>query len=150
MGAEAAQPWFIAGTIPFILGGGAHALGTLVDTVRPTFFTPTDESVKPAVEGTGIELVRKLGVRGPRPSMWSVWLGMHISHGLGVFTFGLLCLLIAVHDFNLVKSIGAIRPLTIAFSAIYLVVALRFWFYGAVLICATSTLCFTVAAVLST
>src|SRR6266571_7188023 len=99
MNAGAAQTWFIAGTIPLIIAGGAHVIGTLIDTVHPTFFTPTDDSVKPVVEGTGIELVRKSGVSGPRPSMWRVWLGINITHGLGIFAFGLLCLLIATYDF---------------------------------------------------
>jgi hypothetical protein len=142
--AGAAQAWFIAGTIPLIVAGGLHALGALVDTVRPTYFTPIDPSVNPVVEGTGIRLVGK-----GTPSMWRVWLGIHISHGLGVLTVGLLCLLIATHDFGLVKSIDAIRPLTIAFGAAYLVLSLRFWFWGPVLITGSATVCFTVAAVLS-
>jgi hypothetical protein len=139
-----AQTWFIVGTIPLILAGGAHALGTLVDTLRPTFFTPIDRAVMPVVDGTGIRLVGK-----PAPSMWRVWLGINISHGIGVLAFGLLCLLIAAHDFRLVTDIGAIRPLTIGFSAIYLVLSLRFWFYGPVLITGISTVCFIVATVLS-
>lgn len=149
MNSGAAQAWFIAGTIPFIVGGGAHVLATLLDTVRPTFFTPIDASAKPAVEGTGIRLVRMFGVSGARPSMWRVWLGMNVSHGLGVFTFGLLCLLIASHDFTLVERIDAIRPVTIAFSAAYVALSLRFWFYGALIISGSATVCFTVAAVLS-
>jgi hypothetical protein len=142
--AGAAQAWFVAGTIPLILAGGLHALGTLVDTVRPTYFAPIDRSVKAAVEGTGIRLVGKAA-----PSMWRVWLGINISHGLGVFAFALLCLLIGTHDFTLVESIGAIRPLTIAFSATYLVLAVRFWFWGPVLVTGISTACFTVATVIS-
>jgi hypothetical protein len=145
----AAQAWFIAGAIVFMLAGGLHALGALVDTVRPTFFTPLENSAKTAVEGTGIRLVRMFGVGGARPSMWRMWLGIHISHGLGVFTFGLLCLLIATHDFSLVERVDAIRPLTIAFSAAYLVLSLRFWFYGPAIVTATATVCFILAAVLS-
>jgi hypothetical protein len=94
-------------------------------------------------------LVRMFGGSGARPSMWRVWLGIHISHGLGAFTFGLLCLLIATHDFTLIEHINAIRPLTIAFSAAYLALSLRFWFYGPVILMGTATACFTVATVLS-
>ena len=149
MSSGAAQAWFIAGTIPLIVAGAAHVVGTLIDTVRPTFFTPVESSVKPVTESTGIELVRMFGGSGARPSMWRVWLGIHISHGIGVFAFALLCLLIAVHDFGLVEDIAAIRPLTIAFGAVYVVLSLRFWFYGPLLITSTSTACFTVATVLS-
>lgn len=148
--ADAAQAWFIAGTIPLIVAGGLHALGALLDTVRPTYFAPIERSVKPAMEGTGVRLRRMFpGGDGARPSMWRAWLGFNISHGLGVFTFGLLCLLIATQDFTLVERIDAIQPLTIAFSAAYLGLSLRFWFYGPALITATATACFTVATVLS-
>jgi hypothetical protein len=149
MNADAAQAWFIAGTIPLMLAGGLHALGALLDTVRPTFFAPIEGSAKPVVEGTGIRLVRMFGGSGARPSMWRVWLGIHITHGLGIFTFGLLCLLIATHDFNLVERIDAIRPLTIAFSAALLAVSLRFFFYGPAIVTGVATTCFTVATVLS-
>jgi hypothetical protein len=145
----AAQAWFIAGTIPFIVAGGAHAVATLVDTVRPTYFTPVDDAVRPAVDGTGIRLRRLFGGDGAQPSMWRVWLGINISHGLGVCAFGLVCLLIALHDFRLVEEITALRPLTIAFSAVYLVLSLRFWFYGPALVTGIPTVCFTVAAALS-
>jgi hypothetical protein len=149
MNAGAAQAWFIAGTIPLMLAGGLHALGALLDTVRPTFFAPIEGSAKPVVEGTGIRLVRMFGGSGARPSMWRVWLGIHITHGLGIFTFGLLCLLIATHDFNLVERIDAIRPLTIAFSAALLAVSVRFFFYGPAIVTGVATTCFTVATVLS-
>ena len=144
MNAGAAQAWFIAGTVVLMLPGGLHVLATLLDTVRPTFFTPVEASAKAAVEGTPIRFGGSAA-----PSMWRAWLGFNISHGLGVFTFGLLCLLIATHDFELVERIDAIRPLTIAFSAAYLAVALRFWFYIPVIITGTATACFTIAAVLS-
>lgn len=142
---SAAQAWFIAGTIPLILAGGGHALVALMDTVRPTYFTPKDASVRPAVEGTTI----RLGGRAA-PSMWRAWLGFNISHGLGVFAFGLLLLSIAIQNFKLVEQIDVIQPLSIAFPAIYLVLALRFWFYGPVIITITSMACFILAAVLST
>jgi hypothetical protein len=146
----AAQAWFIAGTIPLIFGGVLHVLATLLDTVRPTFFAPIEGSVKPALEGTGIRLRRMFpGGHGATPSMWRVWLGIHISHGLGVFAFALLCLLIATQDFKLVERIDAIRPLTIAFSAAYLALSLRFWFYGPAILTGIATACFTVATVLS-
>jgi hypothetical protein len=69
--------------------------------------------------------------------------------GFGVFAFGLLCLLIATHDFTLIERIDAIRPLTIAFPAAYLVLSLRFWWYATAIIAGTATACFTVATVLS-
>jgi hypothetical protein len=148
--AGAAEAWFVAGTIPLILAGGLHALATLLDTVRPTFFTPIESSAKASVEGTGSRFWRMFGGGGGAArSMWKAWLGFNISHGLGAFTFGLLCLLIATHDFELVERIDAIRPLTIAFSGALLAVSLRFWFYVPAIIAGTATACFTIATVLS-
>jgi hypothetical protein len=145
----AQQAWFIAGTVPLILAGGAHALATLLDTVRPTFFTPVERSAKPALEGTGIELVRMSGGGGDKPSMWRIWLGINIGFGLGVMTVGLLCLLVAAYDFELIARIDPLRPLAIAFSAAFVALSIRFWFYGPLLITATATVCFTVSALLS-
>jgi hypothetical protein len=154
MDGGAAQAWFVAGTVPLIVAGGLHALGTLVDLVRPTFFIPVDRAAQPAMEGTTVRLRgmfprARARDRAETPTVWNAWLGFNISHGLGVFGFGLLCLLIAVHDFALVERIDAILPLAVAFSAAFLAISIRFWFYGPVLITATSTACFAVATVLS-
>jgi hypothetical protein len=149
LSASAAQAWFIAGAIVAMVAGGLHVLGTLVDTVRPTFFTPIEGSAKAAAEGTTIQLGRMFpGDLAKRPSMWRIWLGIHLTHGLGVFIFGLFCLVIATYDFELVELIDAIRPLTIAISAAYFAISLRFFFYGPVIITGTATACFTIAAVL--
>ena len=148
---QAAQGWFIAGTIPLILAGGAHALGALVDTFhRPTWFTPTDDAVRPVMQGTGIELRRRVPIGdGASPSVWRVWLGVHVTHGLGIFTFGLLCLLIAAQDFGAVEHIDAIRPLAIFFSGSLVAICLRYFFFGPLIITSASTACFVVAAALS-
>jgi hypothetical protein len=142
--AGAAQAWFIAGTVPCIFAGGLHAALTVVDTARPTYFAPRDRSVKPAMERTQIRFAGRSA-----PTMWRAWLGFNISHGLGVFTFGLLCLLLATYDFSIVERVDAIRPLTIAFGATYFVIAARFWFWGPVVLTGVATLCFSVATVLS-
>jgi hypothetical protein len=78
-----------------------------------------------------------------------VWIGVHIGFGIGIFTFGLLCLLIAIEDFDLVERIDAIRPLAVAFPAAFLVLSLRFFFYGPVLLTTAATVCFALATVLS-
>jgi hypothetical protein len=145
----AAQAWFIAGTVPLIIAGGGHMVLALIDTVRPTYFAATEGSAKPVMERTGVRLVHMSGGSGARPSVWKVWLGVHITHGLGIFTFGLLCLLIVIEDFDLVERIDAIRPLAIAFPAAFLALSLRFFFYGPVLLTTAATVCFALAAGLS-
>lgn len=143
-----AQTWFTIGAILVMAGGGGHALLALLDTVRPTGFTPIDDSVRSAMDGTGMRFRRPFPGDEARPSMWSFWLGFNVSHGLGVFTFGLICLLIADYDFELVTRIDALQPLTIAVPAAYFAIALRYWFNGVMLLTGAATACFTVAAVL--
>jgi hypothetical protein len=142
-----AKAWFIIGASLFMAAGGGHALVTLVDMVRPTFFTPIDATVRSAMETTGFRF-RSLfpGNDGVTPTMWRIWIGFNASHGIGAFVFGLLCVLIARHDFGLVTSIGALRPLTIAVSGVYFALALRFWFYVPALITGSACVCFSVAA----
>jgi hypothetical protein len=147
--AGAAQTWFTAGAIVFMVAGGGHAVLTLIDTVRPTWFAPIDSSVKSVMEGTGIRFRRPFPGDEDTPSIWSFWLGFNVSHGLGAFAFGLFSLLIAGYDFKLVERIDGIQPLTIAVSAAYFAVALRYWFYAVMILTGAATACFTIAAVLS-
>lgn len=150
MSSGTAQVWFIAGTIPFMLAGGIHALATLLDTARPMFFAPIDRSVLPALTDTGIRFRQMFpGGSGATPSMWRAWLGFNISHGLGLFTFGLLCLLVGTYNFDLVEDIDAMRPVTTAVSAAYLALSFRFWFYVPTATIGLGTACFAVASVLS-
>jgi hypothetical protein len=142
-----AQTWFIVGAAILMAAGGGHALVALHDMVRPTIFTPIDDSVRSAMESTSFRFrILFPGSNDVTPTMWRLWLGFNTSHGLGVFVFGLMCVLIAAHDFTLVTSIGAIRPLTIAFSAVYFVLSLRCWFYVPAIVTATATVCFILAA----
>lgn len=148
MSADAAQAWFVAGTVPLIVGGALHAAAGLVDLVRPTFFAPLSASAQAPAAETGIRLKAMFPGDDAHPSMWRVWLGIHIGFGLGLVAFGLTCLLVAAHDYALVEGIAALRPLAIAVAASYLALSLRFFFYGPVLITGSATVCFVVATVL--
>lgn len=149
MSAGSAQTWFTAGAIVMMAGGGGHALLTLVDTFRPIWLTPIDDSVRRAMDGTGMRFRRPFPGDEARPSMWTLWLGFNVSHGLGVFAFGLMCVLISGSDFGLVEHTGAIRLVPIAVAAAYCAIALRYWFYAIVLLTGSATACFTVAAILA-
>jgi hypothetical protein len=142
--------WFIAGAIPFMLAGAVHGLATILDTVRPTFFAPVDSSALSTLEGTGVRFRAMFpGGNEARPSMWRAWLGFNISHGLGLFTFGAVCLLLGAHDFEVVEDIDLVLPLTMTVAAAYLALALRFWFYVPAITIGVGTACFAVATVLS-
>ncbi len=141
------QTWFIAGAILF-LAAGAHALLALLDTLRPRWFAPIDDSVRAPMEATGMRFRRPFPGEGSKPSLWRFWLGFNVSHGLGAFAFGAVCILIAAHDYGLVARIGGLQALTIAVAACYFLTALRYWFNAVQLLTGTATTCFLLAAVL--
>ena len=150
MSSGSSQAWFIAGTIPLIVAGVGHALLTLLDVLRPTSFAPVEGATRPAMEGTGMRFRALFPGEAARPSLWRFWLGFNLSHGLGAFAFGLVCLLIAVNHFDLVSGVGGLRALTIAVPAAYLVISLVFWFYVPALATGAATACFAVSALLGT
>jgi hypothetical protein len=146
---NAAQLWFIAGMVPLLIAGGGHALLTLVDTIRPTYFAPQARSLKSDLEGTGIRFRRLVpGGDVARPSMWRAWLGFNISHGLGLFAFALLALLVALEEPGLLERAAEIPIAATAVAVTYLAVALRFWFWLPVLVTAIPTACFAIATLL--
>lgn len=138
---------FIAGTVPFMIAGLGHAVLALLDTFRPKFFKPLEGAVIPAMEESGIALRAMFpGSRVSKPSMWQGWLGFNISHGLGAFVFGLLLLVIAVYDFELVTDIKVIQPLSVVAAALYFGLSLRYWFYGPAMATGFGFGCFLLAA----
>jgi hypothetical protein len=142
-----AKNWFIAGAAILMAAGGGHALLALLEMVRPAFLSPVDDSVKSDMERTTFRF-RRLFPFGDdvSPTMWRLWLGFNASHGIGVFTFGLVCLMIARHDYTLVERIDGLQALTIAFPAVYCVIAVRYWFYAIAFITVSIFACFTLAA----
>lgn len=144
-----AQICFTAGAAIFVAAGGAHGLLALADTVRPTWFAPNDDEVRRAMEGTGMRFRRPFPGDGARPSLWSFWLGFNVSHGLGAFAFGLLCLLLAAHDFSFASQIRGLMPITVAVAASYFAIAVRYWFGAIMLMTGAATALFAAAALLS-
>lgn len=118
-----ARGLFIAGAAIFIVLGFGHGVGTLFDVWWPRVFTPVDDGVRRSMQRSGVRLY-------PPRDMWNAWLGFNISHGLGAFVIGLLLLLVAIHDFDLIRSVPGVAPTAIGVAAVYLVLSLRFWFWG--------------------
>ena len=138
---NAAKRVFEFGAIVFLLLGSAHALGTMVDLFRPFLFTPVDPQVKLTMMDSTILIT-------DRTSLWKAWLGFNLSHGYGVFFFGLITLLMARDNFGYVIKLRPLFPLTIFMSLSYLIMAISFWFYVPALGCALGFGCFVVSFLL--
>jgi hypothetical protein len=62
-----------------------------------------------------------------RTNMWDAWLGFNLSHGLGAVIFGLVCVGGGVFARNLaLPKMTLLLPVLV--GAIYLLLAIRFWF----------------------
>jgi len=144
----AAQASFLVGASVYALAGGGHALLSLLDTLRPRWFAPLDPAVAAEMDRTGMRFRAPFPGDAARPTLWRCWLGFNVSHGLGALAFGLVCLLLALDDPDVVTRVALLRPLAIAVSAGYFLIALRYWFNGVQLMTAAATAAFALAAIL--
>jgi len=70
----------IGGSI-FLVLATLHGVLALRDVANPRAFTPTDDAVRVAMQGTRLAF-------NPRANLWQAWLGFNLSHSLGVALFG--------------------------------------------------------------
>jgi hypothetical protein len=110
----------IAGLI-YLLLGTLHALYTLLDIRDPKRIVPDDPAVITAMQTSKIRLTRG------ESTMWQGWVGFNLSHSLGALMFGSACLIVAACFRVFAFSPWALFALA-AISAIYLLLALRYWF----------------------
>jgi hypothetical protein len=131
----------IGGIIVLVLGT-LHGVLTLRDVAKPRSFTPTDDAVRIAMQGTRLAF-------NPRANFWDAWLGFNLSHSLGVALFGGGLLLLAWLHFPVFAASPLLQGIAVVVAAAYLILALRFWFWGPALGAGLSLLCILAAVVLS-
>ena len=129
----------LGGGIFLILGVG-HGVLTLQDLRNPTFFTPITDGVREQMAGTAIALNR-------HANLWRAWLGFNLSHSVGLVVFGATALLFATRYYSLYANSGLLQLAAIIVSAVYVLLAARFWFWGPVVGTAAATACLVVAAI---
>ncbi len=129
-----------AGLICLALGT-AHGLLTLRDLVDPRAFTPTDDSVRVAMQNTRLAF-------NPRANFWDAWMGFNLSHSVGVALTGLGLLCLAWPGFPTFVGSRLVQGGAAGVAAVYFVLSLRFWFWGPALGSGVALLCI-LAAILS-
>jgi hypothetical protein len=137
-----AQLLFIFGALVFIALGGAHVVLTVRDALRPRHLAPKNEHVQELMARTTLKLT-------DRATVWKAWLGFNFSHALGLVVFGVLSLLIAVYDFELMLRLQPLLLLTIVVAAVYVLLAIRYWFAGPALGATVGLVCFLLAALIA-
>jgi hypothetical protein len=133
------ETFFLVGAALFGLLGLAHAVLTLRDLQVPRSFTPIDENLRRAMAEAPLRLA-------PQTTIWNAWLGFNLSHSLGLLIFGTFFGALALRDFAMVAEHLFVRFSAVVVGLMYLVLALRFWFWVPAVLSAMGTLCFLVSA----
>ena len=109
------------GALIFFALGACHGILTLRDLSLPRSFTPTDESVRRAMQESRLAL-------NPRINLWEAWLGFNFSHSLGLLLFGGGLIVIAWRHFPVFAQSPSMQVTAFVVAAAYLVLSVRFWF----------------------
>ena len=128
---------------PFVIAGFGHALLTVPDLFGPGVFSPTDPTVRPLMEETGIVLMQTLG--SSESSLWQGYVGFNLSHGIGVGFFGLIHLLLARYDVTIFQTMPWLLPFSFVMALSWFFISLSSWFYAPTLTTAWGTVCFLLA-----
>jgi len=136
-----ARSLVVVGAAIFVAMGAIHGLFTLRDVFDPKAFTPTDGSVREAMQGAKLAFNR-------RANVWLAWLGFNLSHSVGLLVFGGVGLALGGRHFELFADSLGVQALTILVAACYFALSVRFWFWGPAVGSGTALLCFLVSAFL--
>jgi len=140
---DPSSAWAVAGAVLPITFGLLHAAYAVSDAFTPRHFTPTDDAVRASMSSTGVVLVDRAGLPGRKPSLWDTWLGFNISHGLGVAGVGLIVAIAALSGD--LAMLPWLLPFAVLWAAMWMAVAVRFWFLGPVIITSSAFVCWCIA-----
>ena len=132
---ELSRYLFLAGSLPFLFLGSAHAIATPLGTDRPRGLSPADPRLIEAMSTATVRLTR-------RTTMWLAWIGFNLSHSLGAVLFGLVVLLVGRSDVSFRAEAPYFGPLAVIVSGVYLVLAVRYWFRTPIVGCGLSFVLF--------
>lgn len=112
---------FVAGAVPFLVLGAAHAFATPRTPEQSKGLSPADPAVRAEMARATLLLTR-------RTTLWLAWVGFNLSHSLGVILFGTVVLLIGRSEAVFAREAAVFLPLAVVVSIAYLILAVRFWF----------------------
>jgi hypothetical protein len=107
----------ILGSSIFVLLGSAH----LVMTMFTNKFEARDAQLTEDMKRVSPILTR-------RTSMWNAWKGFNMSHSLGAILFGSFFIIVALENYQYLKTSVALNVVLIIVPLIFLVLAIKYWF----------------------
>jgi len=135
MSSELSRYLYLAGALPFLLLGTAHALATPRAPADAKGLSPFDPQLAEAMTRSTLRLTR-------RTDMWRAWVGFNLSHSLGVLVFAASVILIGRSRSVFDAQAHLFLPFAVVVAAVYLWLARRYWFKTPLLGCALSLVLF--------
>jgi hypothetical protein len=132
---ELSRYFFLAGAVPFLVLGAAHAAATPLAVTDRKGLSPTDTDLASAMARSRLRLTK-------RTDMWLAWVGFNLSHSLGAVAFGVFVLAIGMNRVAFAQQATVAVPLSLLISAAYLCLAAKYWFRAPIVGCALSVACF--------
>jgi hypothetical protein len=118
---ELSRYFYLAGALPFLVLGTAHALATPRAPADVKGLSPSDPQLAEAMTRSGLRLTR-------RTDMWRAWVGFNLSHSLGVVVFAAFVLVTGRSTPVFAAEAHFGIPLALVVATGYLGLARRYWF----------------------
>jgi hypothetical protein len=131
---------FLAGALPFLALGIAHALMTPRRPGQDKGLSPLDPGLAQAMARSPIRLTR-------RTDVWRGWVGFNLSHSLGAMLLGTLVVLVARSPASFESNAAVFVPLAVVVSIAYLAIGLAYWFRSPIIGIGLSVSLFSAARV---
>ncbi len=139
--AELSRYIFLVGALPFVFLGMLHAVATPRTPAQSKGLSPRDGALREAMARETVLLTR-------RTTLWLAWVGFNLSHSLGAVLFGSVILLVGRSQASFQKQANVFLPFVVLVCAIYLWLALRYWFRTPIVGIALAGVCFVASWVL--
>jgi hypothetical protein len=138
---ELSRYLFLAGSIPFLVLGAAHALATPHTPADARGLSPADPQLAATMSRTPLRLTR-------RTDMWRCWVGFNLSHSLGIVLFGAVVVITGRSEETLLREGRTLAPLAVVVATGYLVLAAKYWFRTPIAGCAMGAALFLASWIL--
>jgi hypothetical protein len=121
MSSELSRYLYLAGALPFLVLGIAHAIATPRAPADFKGLSPSDPQLAEAMTRSGLRLTR-------RTDMWRAWVGFNLSHSLGVVVFAAYVFMTGRNVSVFAAEAHIAIPFAVIVAAGYLWLARRYWF----------------------
>jgi hypothetical protein len=132
---------FLAGALPYLVLGSAHAWHTPTRPGEKKGLSARDPGVEQAMTATAPRLT-------DRTDLWRAWVGFNYSHSLGAVLFGLFVVLIGRNEAAYAANAPLAAPLALLVALAYLALGLKYWFRTPIIGIGVSVVGFALAWVL--